>query len=277
MGQTLIAQQEKKVSIEYTYHAPEHISPIEAKRIALERAKLQAIADEFGTVMQRSNTTLIENQNGKSSIDMLSISESEVKGEWIETFGEPEYLSMTYEQNMLVVKVKISGRIREIVSATIPLKALILRNGTEDRFESDEFRNGDDLYLSFQSPRDGHLAVYLVDAARTAYCLLPYRSQTEGIYPIEANQTYTFFSAKHTSLTETHLIDEYVMTTDRTTEHNQIYIIYSPNPFTKAIDIKGSETLPRELSFENFRQWLSNCRKFDKEMQVEEKNIVIRK
>lgn len=275
-GLSLSAQQIKKVSIEYTYHAPEHISPLDARRIALERAKLQAIADEFGTVVQRTNTTMMENNNGKSSIDMFSFSESDVRGEWIETTGEPEY-TMSYEQNMLVVKVKVSGRVREIISAAIDLKTKILRNGTEDRFESDEFRNGDDLYLSFQAPRQGYLAIYLVDATRTAYCLLPYRSQTNGIYPIEANRRYIFFSTEHVPSSEAHLIDEYVLTTDRSTEHNLIYIVYSPNPFVKAIDSSQSETLPRELPFEEFGKWLSGCRKFDKDMQVIEKGIIVNK
>lgn len=271
------AQQIKKVSIEYTYHAPQHISPMDAKQIAVERAKLQAIADEFGTVIQSTNTTLVGNNNGKSTIDMFAYSESEVKGEWIETIGEPEYLSMTYEQDMLVVKVKVVGRIREIVSAAVDIKAKILRNGVDDKFESDEFCSGDDLYLSFQTPQDGYLAVYLVDAAHTAYCLLPYRSQRDGIYQVAANTPYIFFSAKNVPASQAHMVDEYMMTADKALENNQIYIIYSPNHFSKAIDTVGSDALPRELSLGDFLKWLSDCRKSDKDMQVERKSILVQK
>lgn len=273
----LDAQKVKRVRIEYTFNAPDNISLTDAKRIALERAKLKAIAEEFGTVMQSTTTTLVGNKNGKSSIDISTINESEVRGVWIETIGEPKFSSPIFEQNMLTFTVRVEGRIREILSATINLKAKVLRNGTEDKYESDEFRNGDDLFLGFQAPKDGCLAVYLVDAARTAYCLLPYRTQSDGIYPIEANRQYVFFSSKYASASEKNIVDEYVMTTDRASEHNLIYIIYSPNTFTKAVDNGGTATLPRDLSFEDFQKWLVNCRKFDKDMQVVKRDIVIQK
>lgn len=271
------AQRIKKVNVEYTYYAPDNISLVEARKIALERAKIKAIADEFGTVIQSSKTTFVGNNSGRSSVDVLSISESDVRGEWIETIGEPKFYPPLYEQNMLVVKVEVSGSIREIVSAFINLKAKILRNGTEDKFESDEFRNGDELFLSFQAPKEGYLAVYLIDATRTAYCLLPYRMQRDGIYSIEANRHYVFFSSNHATSAEKNVVDEYVMTADKTYEYNQIYIIYSPNSFTKAIDKGTNVSLPRELPFDEFQKWLVSSRKYDKEMQVEKRDILISK
>ena len=100
----ILAQRTEKVRAEYIYHAPENISLEEAKRIALERAKIQAIADEFGTIVSQSNTTLVSNRNGESSTDFFSLGGSEVKGEWIETIDLPEY-DINYEQGMLVVKL----------------------------------------------------------------------------------------------------------------------------------------------------------------------------
>ena len=125
----ILAQRTEKVRAEYVYHAPENISLEEAKRIALERSKIQAIADEFGTIVSQSNTTLVSNRNGESSTDFFSLGGSEVKGEWIETIGQPEY-KINYDQGMLVVKAIVSGRIREIVSAQIDIKAEVLCNGT---------------------------------------------------------------------------------------------------------------------------------------------------
>lgn len=272
---TLSAQRVKKVSIEYTYHAPQHISPLEAKRIAVERAKMQAIADEFGTLVQRTNATVTGISNGKSSVDVYSFSESEVKGEWIETIGEPQFLSMTYEQEMLVITVKVEGRIREIVSATIDMKAKILRNGTEDKFESTDFRSGDDLYLSFQSPVDGFLAVYLLDeVSQMVYCLLPYKSSSEAITPIEHDKPYIFFSAEHAG-DKAHLVDEYTMTCSRSTEKNTVYVVFSPNEFAKANSTNVEELLPQELSFEEFQKWLAKGRRQDTKMNVWKESITI--
>lgn len=176
-----VAQRVEKVRAEYLYHAPENISLEEAKRIALGRAKLQAIADAFGTVVSQSNFTSASNRNGQSEVDFFSLGGSEVKGEWIETIGEPRY-DISFEQGMLMVKASVCGKIREIISVFVDIKAKLLRNGTENRFESSEFRSGDNLYLSFQSPVDGFLLVYLIDyTVGTAYCLLPYTRQKKSL------------------------------------------------------------------------------------------------
>lgn len=270
----VLSQKIKTVEGEYTYHAPENVTLEEAKRTALDRAKIQALADVFGTIVSQTNTTRMENRNGSSDVDFLSIGGSEVKGEWIETVGEPQY-SISYEQGMLVVKVSVRGKAREIVSAQIDIKAKVLRNGTEDKFESDEFRSGDDLYLSFVSPVSGYLAVYLVDAEKKAYCLLPYRSQTDGIYKVEANRRYVFFNIKEASQQELPYVDEYVMTCSRSSEYNQMYVIFSPQPFTKAADNASAETLPRELGFEDFQRWLVNIRRKDYRTIFFNKQIII--
>ena len=250
------AQRVQKVTATYTYHAPENVTLEQAKTTALDRAKIQAIAGEFGTIVSQSNSTRIENHNGDSAVDFLSIGGSDVRGEWIETIGEPQY-EIAYEQSMLVVKVSVKGRIREIVSAGIDISARILRNGTEDRFESEEFRSGDDLYLSFISPVDGYLAVYLVDAEQRAYCLLPYRSQGDGIYKVAANRHYLFFNIKESEVHERQYVDEYTITCRHSSEQNQIYIVFSPQPFAKATDSVMAELLPRELGFKDFQKWLN--------------------
>lgn len=270
----VFSQKMKTVEGEYTYHAPENVTLEEAKRIALDRAKIQALADAFGTIVSQTNATYVQNCNGSSDIDFLSIGGSEVKGEWIETVGEPQY-DISYEQGMLVVKVSVKGKAREIVSAQIDIKAKVLRNGTEDKFESDEFRDGDDLYLSFVSPVSGYLAVYLVDAGQKAYCLLPYRSQTDGIYKVEANRRYVFFNIKEAAPQERQYVDEYVMTCSRSSEYNQIYVIFSPQPFAKAADNASAETLPGELNYKELQKWLTEYRKKDKSMNVIKKSILI--
>lgn len=280
----LLSQRIKTVEASYTYHAPENVTLEQAKVTALSRAQIQALADEFGTIVSQSNDTRIENKDGQSKVDFLSIGNSEVKGEWIETIGEPRY-QISYEGNMLVVTVKVKGKAREIVSASIDLHAHVLRNGTDNKFESDYFRSGDDLYLSFRSPVSGYLAVYLTDAEDQAYCLLPYRNQTDGIYTVNANQRYLFFNIKEAPQNERSMVDEYVMTCERESEHNQIYVIFSPKPFMKAVDRESLKEVtddaiagfPRELSSAEFRKWLAKARTHDQNMNVRMIPITIKK
>lgn len=271
---TLSAQRAEKVCGEYTYYSSLDKSPEEAKRIALERAKIEALAEKFGATVSQNNFTNVKNENGYSSIDFHSIGGSEVKGEWLETIDEPEF-QVSIEQNQLVVTVKVCGKAREVVRAEVEFTAALLRNGTEDKFKSEEFRDGDDVYLSFVSPANGFLAVYLVDNEQKVYCLLPYRQSSGSAMEVKHGRSYLFFSAKKADNPAE--VDEYVLTAEKEEEHNQFYIIFSPQSFTKANDSALDETLPRELTFPEFQKWLGKNRNRDKQMQVSVQNITIKK
>ncbi len=271
----VFSQNTEKVTATYTYYAPEHISQAEAKRIALDRAKITAIADAFGTIVTQSNTNVVSVQNGKAEERFFSLGGSEVKGEWIETLQDPVY-DIRYEGDMLVVSVEVTGRIREIVGAGIDFTAKVLRNGVEPKFESTEFRSGDDLFLYFKSPVDGFLTVYLLDeTSGDVFCLLPYRASGEGAYRIEHDKPYVLFSSKH-ELNNPGDVDEYHMTCSSDKEYNDVYVIFSPNHFAKAnANESMSETLPRQLSFENYQKWLAKLRKKDKDACVKKIEIQI--
>lgn len=214
---SISAQKIEKVHGVYTYHVPDNVSLEEGKRTAIERAKIQALADAFGTLVSQSNSTIVKNENGKSSVDFLSIGGSNVKGEWIETIGDPK-LDIFYESNMLTIKVSIDGKAREIKNASIDIEAKLLRNGTEEKYESDEFRNGDDLYLYFKSPINGYLAVYLLDEnTQQVYCLLPYKSSGEPAYKVIQDKPYIFFSCQKAEENPSE-VDEYTMTCEHSME-----------------------------------------------------------
>lgn len=273
-------QKVKTVCGEYTYYAPENESLNQARQTALQQARLAALAAEFGMHISQRNVMQERETNGRSYDFFQSLSAMEVKGEWLEDVRQPEY-EIRYEQNTLVVKASVCGKAREIVAGQINFVAHVLCNGTEERFQSDRFKDGDELYLSFHSPADGYLAVYLVDGAGSAYCLLPYQGVADGKVPVKANRDYLFFSKRAaTEPFDASVVDEYTLTCADEVENNYLYIIFSPKPFVKASDrtVKtepGSLLLPRELPFADFQKWLTRNRMKDKEMQVEIRSITI--
>lgn len=269
------AQRTAHVEAEYTYVTSSEMSVAEAKRIAAERARLQALADEFGTTISQTNSTHINNSNSASTLDFLSIGSSEVKGEWISDTKEPVY-DISFTDNNLVVKVSVQGKAREIVSAAIEVTAMLLRNGKEQKFQSEDFRSGDDVYLSFMSPVDGYLAVYLVDETSTAYRLLPYTGVNDGAQTVKGGVDYLFFdSAVAASEQERSLVDELTITTDKNVEHNEVFILFSARPFVKPNDSKTDELVPRSLKAGDFQKWLAKNRTKDTGMVVVNKLIKI--
>lgn len=276
---TATAQRVKELSAEYTFITTADMSVSEAKRTALERARIQALADEFGTTVSQTNTTQIKNSSGggSSSLDFLSIGSSEVKGEWLQDTKAPEY-EIKFDNNNLIVKVTVSGKAREIVSASVEIDTAVLRNGTARKFESDDFRDGDDMYIYFKSPVAGYVAVYLVDDSKTAYCLLPYSGDNDGQETVEAGREYVFFDATQENDPQRKtLVDELTMTCSKALEHNEIFVVFSVKPFVKAIDEQTDERLPRSLSADDFRRWLTKNRVKDTDMVVINRLIKVTK
>lgn len=262
----------------YTYVVPQDMSLDKAKLVALEHARIKAIADTYGTFVGMTDLIKTNTSNGEVNAEMLSFGETEVKGEWLETIGDPEY-TIDFKDDVLIVSVTVKGRIREICTTEVDFDAKILKNGVQDRHESLDFKDNDQLYMSFKSPIDGYLTIYLHDGEDNVYCLLPYSGQDDGVVAIDAKKRYVLFSADqpHSGLTP-YLIDEYVMTCSKQQEFNRIYIMFSPNMFTKALDNKAEdEYMPRMLNFQSFQKWLVKCRRRDQQMRVDVRTISISK
>lgn len=277
---TVMAYSQKvhKVSATYSYYAPETMSVEEAKRTALERAKIQAIADKFGTTVTQSTSTIISNKNGESDTQFLFVGGSEVKGEWIETIGEPSF-EIKFENHYLIVICSVKGKAKEIESPKIEFIAKPLRNGTSLKFESTEFKDGDDFYMYFQSPVDGNLAIYLHDEmGQKVYSILPYKTQSISAYPIIANKEYILFSRKDTDKQERSSVDEYILNSNEDKEFNNLYIIFSPSQFGKRNGFKSEiDEIPDNITYKDFKQWLSKVMSKDNEIQVNQIHITISK
>jgi hypothetical protein len=248
----------------------------EAKRTALERAKIQAIADEFGTLVSQSTSTIITNNNGESDTQFFSLGGSDVKGEWIETIGEPSF-DVTFEKHFLVVKCSVHGKAKEIVSSKIEFIVKTLRNGTSLKFESTEFKDRDDMYLYFKSPESGYLSVYLLDeSSQIVYCILPYKRSDGAPYAIEPNQEYVFFSLPLAKSNDSNITDEYCMTCNDQVELNTLYVLFSKCQYSKLSMLSDINGLPAYATNKDFLSWLTSFR-ISKDTSVQIIDIKIKK
>jgi hypothetical protein len=267
----LSAQKTETLCGEYTYYAPESVSPEQAKRTALERARLKIVENRWGSYIRGDVSTFITNTNSDSSIDMFVFNTSDLNGEWISDVEEPKY-EISWQDGFLICKASICIKARQKSNVPhVDIDYKVLRKG----LESTSFRSGDELYLQFQSPVKGYLSVYLLDESN-AYCMLPYQNDTDGKADIESGKSYTFFHIKSEQENPS-LVDEYLMQTTREEEMNELYIIFSPNEFTKANDSKVEQQYPRQLKRINFYEWLSKNRSRDRRMQVDVVPLTIRK
>ncbi len=270
----------KHISITYEYISDNpNETPEQAEQIAIQMAQQKALEEHFGldvvgitSIMQRNRQ---DGQDVSSTSDVFSLRETSVRGEWIETTSL-KVLENTFNQGFWYVKVYIAGRARNH-SIDKPEIQYAFINNTHDKQNREQYYDGDDIFLRFSSPVSGALCVYLIDAEQNAYCLSPYQSNTMGYQSVEGNKEYLFFSE-----TTDPSADEYTLNTMQSSEQNALYVIFSPNNFTKAVDQQAGknwrdEQLPRFLSYEDLMKWLAKNQTRDENMVVRREVVTIRK
>lgn len=261
------AQRVQTISGEYTYYAPENVSLEQAKRTAIERAKIEAIAAEFGTNISQTNTSSVVNSDTESSSKFSSIGLTEVKGDWLADTKEP-VIVINYDDGMLVVTAKVEGKVRERVNAEYDLEISTLCNGVE----SEVFRNNDRFAVRFRTSKKGYIAIFLIDDnVEQAYCLLPYETADGTSREVSNKEEYIFLSTQDPTYPYR---EETILTTDREIDHNRLIIIFSTNEFYMPLTDRG-EFLP-ELDLERFDKWLNKNRVRDEYMSVITKILEIK-
>lgn len=278
----VLADGDETVTYTYVYHATSNESRKQAERNAVNCAKVEALRERFGSVLSGASATSLITKNSITQSKFVSIGgEGEVNGEWIADLEEPK-ITTILEDGGFCVTATVKGKAREITNNPIGFEAKILRNEPNLAYESTEFTAGNKLYIHFTSPVDGFLSIYLLDFDdETAYCLLPYASDNDGMYPIIHGKEYFFFSRERFNENEKlDDIDEYALTIeDNHQDLNQFYFIFSPQEFTKAEDrfrtTDDGTIYPRYLSWTNFQKWIMRTRSKDKKMSVQTKYIVI--
>ncbi len=262
------AQKMVAVSGEYVYYPPENVSIEQAKRTAVERARVDAIAKEFGTDVSQTNTVAIASADDKSETTFNASASTEVKGEWVADTKEPE-ISIGYDGGMLAVSAKVWGRIRRKNGASVELAIEILCNG----IESERFGDGDRLSIGFKSPVNGYLSIYLVDdTVRRAYCLLPYENEGGIAREVKNNTEYTLLSSADPKYPYR---EATILTTDKAVEVDRLVFVFSEQRFVMPLTENG-EYLP-ELALADFERWLQRNRIKDESMCVVEKQVEIKK
>ena len=270
----------KHISITYEYISDNrNETPDQAEQSAITIAKQKALEEHFGVDVVGVNSIIQQQRTSggtsHASSSAFSLNETSVRGEWLETIKE-KIIERTFESGFWRVRVYVEGRARNHSTEKPAIKYAFINNA-HDRQNRDQYYDGDDIFLRFSSPVSGALCVYLIDAEQNAYCLLPYQSATTGYQVIEANQDYLFFSEAMDPRA-----DEYTLGTERMSEQNALYVVFSPNVFTKAADNQSgnnwrNEPLPRQLSYQELMKWLARNQTRDENMVVRREVITIRK
>lgn len=265
------AQKIVSVSGECQYQVPETVSIADAKKIAVDRARDDAMAKEFGTVVSQTNTSTTKVVDGKVETDFTSIGGTESKGIWIEDTKEPE-INIYCDNGEITVEAKVWGKAREIKNSETEMDITLLCNG----IESERFKDKDKFSIDFKAAAKGFVAIFLRtdNLDDPIYCLLPYDDENGEPREVKGNTLYTFLSYKDPIYPRGES-KETTLTTEKAVESNTIIIVFSKNKFTMPLSDDG--TYVPEIPTEKFQKWLHKNRIHDETWQVIEKTVEIRK
>ena len=255
-----------------TYYDNGHHSKVECMKLAAEQARIDALAREFGTIVSQDIVQTDRIRTGRETNDVLAVSMTEVKGEWLGDTEEPRYeFSYDNDRNM-VVSCTVKGTARAITNEAVSFETTALRNGIHSANADTRFRDGDDMYLYFLGSTDGYLTVWLEDESRTVYNLLPYPRDPKSEVRVKRYQEYTFFNS---SLGKGMFgpEEELILTAPDETEYNRIYVVFSPNPYSRPA-MSADAGLP-SLPSADFSKWLMRMRRNDPKMGVKAINLEI--
>lgn len=268
------------VSGESVFVVPETMSIAEARTVAASRARIDALAGKYGTLVASMNTVGMSDGT-VNHFSMLGT--SEVKGVWLKDTREVwQRMELDEATQQLYIRTKVWGKARPLAVAATPVVAETISDDGDTGSTATEFRNGEKFYLHFRSAADGYLAVFLIDESGSVFTCLPYPSQRQNTVRVRKSADYVFFSKRRpATVTAESDIRQYFLTAEKDMEQNRLCIVFSPNDFTLALDEKQGVSANGQqvgrYSFDDFNEALFRQRMADGRMQVVFKDIVIRK
>lgn len=286
--QSVFAQKVVTESGEYKMRIEKSMSEMDAEKMCIEKARINAIENAFGVTVIQGNTTYIKNErtgtNTESKNVFSMMAETMVNGEWLEDI-KPPVIEKLFEEDSWWMSVKVVGKIREIKEIPVTFKSAVL-SCPETQCRTTTFNDKQAIYLEFTAPEDGFITVYCdVPEEQTTYRMLPYKAdKLVGSYPVKADKKYTFFYPKEALHVSKDKVDEFVFYLSKpgTPEVSKIFVLYRPKieigkPLLQQQIEPSNQKLeiPLSLRSEDFQRWLQILRMAQKEIQLESTVITI--
>ncbi|MCX6187843.1 MAG: hypothetical protein NTU43_12785 [Bacteroidetes bacterium] len=250
---------------------------------AIEKAKINAIENAFGTVINQGNAVYVKDittgKQTESNMVFTSIADVLVNGEWIATLDEKR--DFYDEDGYRWVKINIKGKVRELTKIPFTPEAYTLSCHNK-KCSTEVFNNGQELVVYFKAPNNGYVTIYL-DDTKQVQRLLPYSNyNTSNTYEVKADQEYYFFS--NTDKKEKN-VDNIELFTSTAMEQNKLQVLFSKDDFGKPVltksnneEVNGMQyAMPMSTTVESFQSWLQKIRSYNRNIELQTILITIKK
>lgn len=238
---------------EYKYAFSLSTSITEAKERSKQMAVMEALGEKFGLeITMQAFLEMGTNQPERFS----QYAQTLVRGQWVSNRKEPS-VQCHEQDNLLWVTVQLDFNGRPKKKNAIEFDYKLLRNGTEDRFDSkgtfygSRYENmADRFYLSFKSPKEGYIAVFWEEPGKVMR-LLPNRGEDNEATHVLQGHKHLFFNTNG---------NEFYITC-KEEETNMVHIIFCPENFIE-------RDVPEEMTNGEYKRWLTRMNMLHKDLQI---------
>ena len=287
--QFVFAQKSIKVSGSTELLMEDSYSIGEAKKQAVELAKIDALEKAFGRVIVQGTHTYLENTKTGDRIEtnskMRMMANSMVKGDWLETQKqELKWVVREVERDKQKVQelwllCKVEGKAREIKESKTQLAIKAGNCPTISSCETTTFKSGESFFMNFKSSSNGFLSVFMEEDGKI-YRLFPYfrlEGELDNAVPVMADEPITLFSSNSEQPEGIRKaeVDEFLMHAPDERLFNRIYVVFAEKAFKKPILQKESGL--KTISIENFQKWIGQNKSKESSFQVSPIDLVVEK
>lgn len=254
---SLFAQKEKDVKSNYSLELPKNVTMEQLEQRCIEQARLKAIGEAFGFVV--SETTIDNTQENKAGFNnsFAVLTKTNVQGEWLRDKSEPQ-LNWEASGKTLKLTATVHGVIREFPKTG---KAKIDIHLSNDKLMSNEvtqFKNGQDLFASFQTSSKGQLSVFYVDhSTEEVYRLIPSATSNDlNTVEVQSDKIYQLFQTS-SPFPENKSIPglELGLPAGKTIQMDELVFIYSPADIRKPSLTYNADAKMYLTKFTDFDEW----------------------
>lgn len=254
---SLFAQKEKDVKSNYSLELPKNVTMEQLEQRCIEQARLKAIGEAFGFVV--SETTIDNTQENKAGFNnsFAVLTKTNVQGEWLRDKSEPQ-LNWEASGKTLKLTAMVHGVIREFPKTGKAKIDIHLSNDSKMSNDITLFKDGQDLFASFQTSSKGNLSVFYVDhSSNEVYRLIPSATSNDlNTVEVLSDKSYQLFQTV-SPFSENKSIPALSLSlpNGKDLQMDELVFIYSPADIRKPSLTYNADARMYLMNYNDFEQW----------------------
>jgi hypothetical protein len=254
---TLFAQKEKEVKASYSMELPKNITIEQLEQRCIEQARLKAIGDAFGLVLSETTVDNSQESNAGFNNSFAVLTKTNVQGEWLRDKTEPQ-LNWEPSGKTLKLTVNVHGVVREFPKTGKAKIEIHLSNDSKMSNDITLFKDGQDLFASFQSSSKGNLSVFYVDhSSNEVYRLIPSATNNDlNTVEVLSDKVYPLFQTV-SPFSDNRSIPALSLSipNGKDLQMDELVFVYSPKDIRKPSLTYNADARMYLMKYSDFEQW----------------------